>query len=531
MDIQRENELTDRNFLKRNLNWLSAYGIYLTLVWAFVIIRFRYMWITGDDPNLFIQAKLTQEGLKPNFDFTSGYPGLSQYVNAGFMKVFGATLITQHIYTAVLASAIGIILAWWLRALPSSIIGSLLVMVYYQEHVVNPTPNPGFLFEILFLIGLHYLLARNSKLKLKDQVIAGFLFGISFLAKQYALAIVPLFVIYQYSLVQINSKWLKNLRKSIITIIGVIFSFGYFITLIPAGESRKLAFSNLLILVLPFLFFILNYNFLIPDTQISTLAAIRNCAGFGFSFISTIAIGLILLYQDTHLGLLIREVLVNAPKRINEDINQISFHKDHLLQSASALIFLAILYSFAVNFKKNKNGFKNLELIQYISIPVAVFLFSQLGNLSSTPFLIFPPLLLTYYLVKHRSTNNLRFGITVFLATYIFILIPYPNINFHITFFVLALGITFEVCGRKVEWKKTSLIQLLLPLALTLALVFHNIQINKALPVYHFKQFTFVSPDFGWKSEIRDAGMAGSNYENCPNLGCKMLILISKNEH
>ena len=82
-------------------HWILALGIYLILVWGFALIRSKYLWITGDDSNLLVQSILTFKGQKPNIDFESGYPGLSQFTQAGLMHIFGVNIFSQHLYTGL----------------------------------------------------------------------------------------------------------------------------------------------------------------------------------------------------------------------------------------------------------------------------------------------------------------------------------------------------------------------------------------------------------------------------------------------
>jgi hypothetical protein len=93
-----------------NGNWIIAFSVYLVLVWGFAILRAQYMWITGDDPNLLVQSILTREDQRPNFDFKSGYPGLSQFAQSLLMQVFGVNLFSQHLYTAILSTITGFLI-------------------------------------------------------------------------------------------------------------------------------------------------------------------------------------------------------------------------------------------------------------------------------------------------------------------------------------------------------------------------------------------------------------------------------------
>ena len=185
-----------------NLRFLPVWGLslflYLILVWGFALIRMNYLWIAGDDPNLIMQAALTRNGFKPNLDFESGYPGLSQFIQSGLMYVFGINIFSQHLYSALLASITGLLICINFPRLPQWLLTLGLVLIYCQQHLVNPTPNPGHLFE-LFLLAIFTLVNRREVRSNRFIFCASFLLlGIAFLSKQYAL-----FVLFGYAILKI----------------------------------------------------------------------------------------------------------------------------------------------------------------------------------------------------------------------------------------------------------------------------------------------------------------------------------------
>ena len=513
-------------YFRLNRNWLSAYSIYLLLVWLFAAIRYRYVWITGDDPNLLVQGMLTRNNLQPNFDFVSGYPGLGQFVYSFFLTVFGKSIFTQHIYTAVIASLLGLILALTLRNLPVTINGSLLIFTYHQQHAVNPTPNPGFLSEIFFLLGyIFFLKDSQCKSSSKRLVFSGVMFGISFLAKQYALVILPIAFIYFYSKIKISSRYFAIIRYSIISFTGLSFGLGYFLVLIP-DQSRYMALENLLLLTIPFALFVLNMNKFGGGEQINLSQAIKRLTHIYLSFILTISLGLVLMYRNLHLPFLVNEVLIVAPKRINQYVGQIQFSSSYIIQTISTIMFLAIVLIIFMNSSRKYGNIYSVILSHFLLISIAVITFSYIGNLSSTVFLVLPSIVLEYFIFKRIVIYEKAVVLMLVVAIYLYVLIPYPNINFHVSFLVLILGFVFQQFNLRQKSNQHYLLQITFPFLLAIALLVHQINFVNSLQVYRFENISFVSPDLGWKAEIDKAKIINGGYQDCDSNACKMLILL-----
>jgi hypothetical protein len=96
---------------------------------------------------------MISKGRTPNVDFFSGYPGLSQEIQGLLIRALGDKPIIQHIYSAILASLIGIYFYLKFKRINGWLIFLVLFFGYTQAFLVNPTPNPGHLFQ-LFAINI-----------------------------------------------------------------------------------------------------------------------------------------------------------------------------------------------------------------------------------------------------------------------------------------------------------------------------------------------------------------------------------------
>lgn len=510
-----------------NSNWIIAFSVYLILVWGFAILRAQYMWITGDDPNLLVQSILTREGQRPNFDFKSGYPGLSQFTQSLLMKVFGVNLFSQHLYTAILSTITGFLICINFSKSPAWILSTGLIIVYCQEHLVNPTPNPGHLFINIVL----FLYTLNKKLQIKNNImrasLVAFLLGISFLAKQYAIIIFISYIMLQISQV----KDFKNIRykNKINLLMGLLVALSYYYFLIPNSRLKIDALINLVLCSIPFLvlMYLDSKNEFNPGIiRLKELLAI--IASSLIVFIFTIFVGLSMLYGTFEINELLRRILFDMPKEINLNLVLMQFSIKNILQMLSFLLFL-ILVLF-INFYNNKtNSNKIINSVKIlVCIGIAVFLFSQLGNLSANLVISFLPTLIIILFFKYLQKDLSKYKPYLFaLACYQFVLIPYPNINFHIAVFIFGLLVLTSTISSFNSNKQIS-IAMLLPILLVSALLYKENRDMSSMKSYSFSGITFKSSDINWEYEIISASKAGNNMANCSTYGCKFLVLIAK---
>jgi hypothetical protein len=507
-------------------NWVWAFLIYLILVWGFAVIRSNYLWITGDDPNLLVQSILTREGKEPNFDFESGYPGLSQFIQSYLMQVFGINIFSQHLYTALLSTVTGFLICLNFRKIPVWILATALILIYCQEHLVNPTPNPGHLF-ILVLIALYTLInILPIKNNLIETCLISVFFGISFLSKQYAIIFFVGFIFTEISFLK-ESKFTKHKYK-LILVMGLAIVLLYYITLIPNGNLKVLALLNLLLCFLPFAIFLyLDKHNKSNERSVEMKGLLNTIVVSSSIFFSTAVIGLVFLYRDWDINNLLKVILFDMPKKINS--NLVIFQLDYksiisIISFTFFMILILILNIYSQKFSSNKIFYFSIILLLIFS---AVFVFSKIGNLSANLVMIILPILITVFFFKYLRNAIPKYKLYLFsLTCYQFVLIPYPNVNFHIAIYVIGLLILVSKLSL-FDHKKFVSTTLLLPVLLSFTLLYkEHVDIRQA-ETYFYGSLKFKSTDDSWISEIEKANRANGDISECESAGCKMLILLS----
>lgn len=506
--------------------WFASWCLYLVLVWGFALIRKNYLWITGDDPNLITQAALTRIGQKPNLDFESGYPGLSQFIQADLMRVFGTSVFSQHLYTALLASITGLLICINFSRIPQWLLSLGLVLIYCQQHLVNPTPNPGHLFEI-FLLAIFTLINKQEKRRCKLFFYGSFvLMGLAFLSKQYAV-----FVLFAYAISQFeNANWrISNRRKYIVLLFtGMMGASCYYFLLIPSGTLKLQAAISLFAMVLPFVVLNwTNYRSQAPNKMQSFSSAVRNLTSGTIVFLLTITIGLAILYKSLQLPHIFYQVLIEVPRKINSNTVLLSLTLSSLL-SVLAFLCFAVCTIYLVNSQYTKEE-KQVRYVMYqlLAILVGIVAFTEIGNLSGTFFLfIFPIAIIFFYSKKIGAMSSNRRLFFYAMTCYQFVLIPYPNVNFHIMIFVVAFFIV--VLDRYDLMTPTKLLHLwVFPIALVLLLLVHEVRTMDAMKTYSFQGVEFRSSSPSWDLAIEEARNANGDLSDCSTFACKMLLLIS----
>jgi 4-amino-4-deoxy-L-arabinose transferase-like glycosyltransferase len=511
------------NFLP---SWFASWCLYLVLVWGFALIRKNYLWITGDDPNLITQAALTRIGQKPNLDFESGYPGLSQFIQADIMRVFGTNVFSQHLYTALLASITGLLVCINFSRIPQWLLSLGLVLIYCQQHLVNPTPNPGHLLEI-FLLAIFTLINMKMKRRSKLFFYGSFvLMGLAFLSKQYAV-----FVLFGYAISQFeNTNWRISDRKKYIILLcaGVIAASCYYFLLIPSGTLKLQAATSLLVMVLPFIILTwTNYRSQAPNQMQNFSSAVRNLTAGTIVFSLTVTIGLAVLYKSIQLPHIFYQVLIEVPRKINSNTVLLSLTLSSLL-SVLAFLCFAICTIYLVNSQYSREKKQTRRFIcQLLAILVGLIAFSKIGNLSGTFFLfIFPIAIIFFYFTKIGAMSSNRRLFFYVLTCYQFVLIPYPNVNFHIMIFVVAFFIL--VLDKYEMMTPAKLLHLwAFPIALVSLLLVHEVRTIDAMKTYSFQKVEFKSSASSWDLAIVEARNANGDLSGCTTYACKMLILIS----
>ena len=507
-------------------NWVLAFSIYLVLVWGFAIIRSKYLWITGDDPNLLVQSILTREGNKPNFDFESGYPGLSQFTQSFLMQIFGINIFSQHLYTAMLSTITGFLICINFSKIPVWILSTALIIVYCQEHLVNPTPNPGHLFIVILLI----LYTINNKLVIKNQLVrisvTSIFLGVSFLSKQYAIIIFGSFILLQIS--RLNNTRFRKYRNKFISLIGFIVAISYYTFLIPNSNLKFDALINLSLCIIPFLvFMILNSRNESSSRTLEIGKLLFIIVTSTLAFISTITTGLVLLYGTSNLSQLWRITLFEAPKQINS--NLVLFQSNSKNTASMIFFVLFIFLVVAIHFYDRKpNSTKIINIFIVVNLIIlSVISFTQVGNLSANFIICAIPTLIVLLFFKYLKNELPNYESYLFALTcYQFVLIPYPNVNFHIVVYICGLLILVSNISFFKSNKAIS-VSILLPILLTSLLLYKEKKDIDSMNTYTYSGVTFKSADQNWDKEIVSAENSNDNISNCTTFGCKLLILLS----
>jgi hypothetical protein len=508
--------------------WFPSWFMYLILVWGFALIRMNYLWIAGDDPNLITQAALTRNGLKPNLDFESGYPGLSQFIQAGIMHVFGINIFSQHLYTALLASIMGLLICINFSRLPQWLLSLGLVLIYCQQHLVNPTPNPGHLLE-LFLLAIFTLVNRRERKSDRLIFFSCFaLMGVAFLSKQYAV-----FVLFGYAISQLeNADWKISDRKkyTILMGTGILAASSYYFLLIPNGTLKLRASLSLFAMVLPFVVLIWADYRRQRNTKTQNFTnTVRNILAGAAIFFLTVMIGFGVLYESIQLPYIFYQVLIEAPRKINSNTVLLSLGLESIISVGAFLCFAICTMYLVFTQYSNQSKKPRVFLYQFLAILIGLLAFTKIGNLSTTLFLILFPIIIIYiYFGKFREVSSNRRQFFYVMACYQFVLIPYPNVNFHIMIFVVGFFILItDHYGVFIPIKMGHLWAF--PIALISLLLVHEVRTIDSMKTYTFQGVEFKSSSTAWDLAIADAQSAKGDFSACSTLGCKMLILVLKN--
>jgi len=512
---------------KYSITWCPSLGLYLLLVWGFAIARKNYLWIEGDDPNLITQAALTHNGLKPNLDFESGYPGLSQFIQADLMHFFGVNIFSQHLYAALLASITGLLICINFPKLPQWLLSLGLILIYCQQHLVNPTPNPGHLFELL-LLSIFTLINRGVRLSNRLVFFASFiLLGIAFLAKQYAV-----FVLFGYAMSQFeqaNWKNLQNKKNSILLFFGILVASLYYFLLIPSGSVKAWAAISLIAMVLPYVVLIWAVNGIKSERPNQSFhTTIKNVAGGSLIFLLTVSLGFVILYQSFNLKDISYQVLIEVPRKINDNIVLLSVGAGTLISLAAFLVvaFTAI-YLLDSQYSSRIWRFKDY-LFQVLIMFTGILAFTKIGNLSTSIFMVLIPMIIVYFYFKKISVIDTdRKQFFFILTCYQFVLIPYPNVNFHIMIFVVGYFILLK--DKLGIMKPAKMMHLwTFPIILVALLLVHEVRTIDSMRTYSFQEVQFKSGAIAWSSVINEAQAADGVLSACSTIGCKMLLLVSE---
>lgn len=474
--------------------------MYVTLCLGMFTIRRNFMWTSGDDPNLLNQSILMSKGFRINRDFVSGYPGLSQKIQQFIVELFGTSPLSQHIYSLIMSTVIGFVVFYSFRSINPIWLLMVLIFIYTQTFLVNPTPNPGHLFSIFALLSISRLFKFFDNGKKFEILLAIFFASLSVLAKQYGVILIFV-IISSITLISVKNK-ANMFRKAlaILILINVISGIGYFIfgvtsinkaRLLPSATIWIVTFVLLSISLLRYSKFeITGLNDRL-DLRIIPLGVV---IGFLPAFI---------IYGLNLSSKLIYALFIEYPRQINSITSPLVWDSDSIKRVLLGLAFFLLI--------DKSNSFSKLTRLRgnslgFFNILMASFCLVTIGNLSGTPFI--PALLILMTIQLSQEINRKNFNVLIVLISsgpFFAILIPYPNYSFH-------LPILAYLYLKKIEnTKKFEIIPGMfqmhkLGIAIFLVLAFlakERSDINN-LPRFTSDEISFVSYDKNWNDAIKD---------------------------
>lgn len=516
----------------RSFEQFLAFSVYLMFVWGFTYMRRDYLWITGDDPNLLEQSLLITKGFIPNIDFFSGYPGLSLHIHALIIEVFGVAPLSQHIYVALQATALGIAFFWIGRNVKPWLILLLLTFIYSQGMLLNPTPNPGYLFETAFILGLKKTIDYFKSISLLDASVAGGFYAIAFLAKQYGIFGPVCFFIASLALINFRPMIGRLIFGfSLLITSGVIF-YLYFSRLIPNDNQYKLLANNASLFFIPTIVGLVSNlairNYEPSEKQLTFILALKGNLILLASFLGVVLLYFSLVYGGSQIYEVFREIMILAPRKINGYVLTVDFTLDRSMH-----IIYALLVLFFPLMTAQFSSHKHLFALYPICGVIMSFLVFKSGNLSATLFVPFFFVLLALSMFFLLNGNNKRpiMAVLAGVAPFFLILTPYPNYAYHtpILVFLLLLCYSLEAVPPSKDTQRFSLLIGLAPLAAIAFFMWLSI-INageqmKVFNTYSFKNIAFRTGDASWEQAIQEAFRVEGGSGNCSTYACRYLLL------
>jgi hypothetical protein len=516
-----------------------AFVLYVILIWGVAYLRKDFLWIDGDDPNLLQQSLLINAGFIPNVDFFSGYPGLSLYIQAIFTQLAGATPLSQHLYTATQATMLGVVFFWAARRCAPALVLLVLIFVYAQGMFLNPTPNPGYLFEIGFILGLKKTWDYLQYQDIRSAFLAGAAFSVAFLSKQYGMFGPVSFFLSTLALLGISPRWRNVLFVGSLSIIGAAILFSYFGSVIlhsaygvtgeimGASERLNLLLKNSTVFVAPLLAGLLTY-LIIKQTSAAPRIGLRpfilsNLAVLSsFLFLSTAYLG---LQYGRDVLQVIEEIMILAPKRINSYLVDVSFSTASLVRAGYGLLVFSV---FIFAFMRSKRPPSNrLYFALFVLLAVLVV---KGANLSATPFLTLAYLMVSYELSRRIDTTQAysAMALLISLTPLFLILIPYPNFAYHLPLLAFVL-LLVSPSPREYVYSAGSRRGHAMPYLLATILVgIVLVKVDRDMGSHArfvFGQVTFLSGDPRWHDAIAEAKAVKQGGGGCSTYGCRYLLL------
>jgi hypothetical protein len=160
-----------------------AWLLILGATFAFLLWQLDFGWIPNDDGTLAHAADRVRQGQIPHLDFDEPYPGLSSFLNAVTLSVFGDNLLSLR-YPFVFLVGCWMVLSYGLarRAL-ASVWAALTVSVMAVCVFFHMSPMPTWYIVILGTAATYCVVRHNDTERVRWLLLAGLLIGIATLIK------------------------------------------------------------------------------------------------------------------------------------------------------------------------------------------------------------------------------------------------------------------------------------------------------------------------------------------------------------
>lgn len=525
-----------------------SFFVYFVFVWLMAFLRHDYMWIIGDDPNLLNQALMLSKGYIPNLDFGSGYPGLSLYPHAALIKVFGPLPITEHIYTALLATTIGLVffVALYKHYSPY-LISIVLLFIYFNSHFNNPSPNPGYGFEIFFILGLFVLNSGMSQnVSLIRLVLASISFAVAFCFKQYGIFSPIVFLLYSsllYLTCAANSSRLIFERGVVIVLNFMpflLFSYLYIqkSVLTSVGINQEIII-NFLAFNLPWLSVILLLSRLrgYHERQFTFRQFLLVNAVFSLAFvISLFAIMAAIYGPSEEVFSVLKIILFEAPKAINSLIVYLDplSPRSLIVLEIGILVTLLPIMTHTVTTRNRLIFFATTILVT-----LGYYVHYQL-NTGGTLYLVAIYIVFIAFAVKTYGFSNDKLFLYLCLSPILSILTPNPDYAYHLAviilfgFWMFVPDMTIRPLPKSLVYMPTRHSALIIVIVLVATYTMVIVKADRYLvniQKYSVNDLEFVSGDLRWADEIERSRLVIGGSARCINQACIYIVNYSKLKH
>ncbi len=530
---------------KLNLLRLYSFLIIASILGSYLFLYSDYLWIIHDDPNLLTQALKLGQGYLPNIDFFSGYPGLAVYLQAKLIWLIENPILSQNIFQVITFFSMVLFYFGYFQNLSSLYLAIVLFIIFEQTIFLNPSPNPGFLGSLLYLIGVILFMSWIRNRNLWILITLSVFFAFSFLLKQYAIIVIPGLIFYF-----LFDKFSKN--EKMLGLLILIFSFSIsvipFLSLVLKVEETGDIFilvNNYLIISLPIFFlsiFLMTYKNTFepkksPPPFFSFLKII-----FLICFISFLFLGL--FYGFENILKVLKIIFIEAPGLIwsSELIIESKLLKETFMQNLRFFItggvtifalMLPIIFSHYAwknkEYLDKRNHYQVLFLLLFFSL---ILLLPFSDNLSATPILMF--FIVINFYVSSVINKSREETIALFSLIYpnIIFLVPYPNYSY---FLIISIGYLLFSLNRSPISTKLNLLMnrkilfLSLSALLVLNFIYESFRLRN-IETFNSEFVSFKSYDERWHNSLEDAESSINSKYICNDYGCQLIYILNNGD-